>query len=207
MNILLSTAYFAPIQYFAKICTAQKVIIEGFEHYPKQTYRNRCVIYSANGPLTLSIPTSKGDELKIFTKDIRIDHSMHWQKIHFKAIESAYRCSPFYEYYIDDLTPFFERNFSFLFDFNNEILIKLSELTGIDLDLSFTSKFYESKESDILDLRYSMHPKSQKDIPDPGFNPPKYRQVFEPKSGFFQNLSILDLLFNTGPNTLLHLQQ
>ena len=94
MNLVISTAYLPPIQYFARLFKAEKIIFERYEHYPKQTYRNRCVIYGANGPLTLTVPVTKGNLLKIYTKDIKIDNSSNWRKIHLKAIESAYQNSP-----------------------------------------------------------------------------------------------------------------
>ena len=113
MNILISTVYFGPVQYYLSIFSAQQVIIEGMEHFPKQTYRNRCVVYGANGPLTLTVPVIRGNLLKKLTKDIRIDYSCNWQKNHLRAIESAYRNSPYYEFYIDEIMRFFNQHFNF----------------------------------------------------------------------------------------------
>lgn len=199
--LLLSTTYFGPIQYYSKLASVKKVVLERFEHYPKQTYRNRCVIYSANGPQTLSIPVSRGEELKIYTKDLRIDYAMNWQKIHFKAIESAYRCTPFYEYYIDDLILFFEKKYEFLFDYNLEIIHKLLSTINIDTKIELSDRYIKETDLGYQDLRETIHPKKRMNTIDREFTPPIYRQVFEPKHGFIANLSILDLLFNAGTDT------
>lgn len=205
-TVLLSTAYLGPIQYYSKLISSDKIVLEKFEHYPKQTYRNRCIIYSANGALTLSIPICRGNELKIYTKDVRIDYSMNWQKIHFKAIESAYRCSPFYEYYMDDYVSFYEKKYEFLFDLNLEIFYKTLENLGIRKEIKETSSYINEMPDDCLDYRYSIHPKKRM-LADPYYVSPVYHQVFEPKHGFIGNLSIIDLIFNTGPDTLNHLKQ
>ena len=206
-TVLLSTTYLGPIQYYSKLISADSVILERFEHYPKQTYRNRCVIYSANGPQTLSIPVTKGQELKIYTKDVRIDYSMNWQKIHFKAIESAYRCSPFYQYYIDDFIPFYDTKYEFLCDFNLALLTKILKTIGLQCNLTETKEYIKPSTYDYLDFRDLIHPKQRMFVPDNSFQPPMYHQVFEPKFGIITNLSIIDLLFNTGPETLNILHQ
>jgi WbqC-like protein family. len=203
--ILLSTTYLGPIQYYSKLISADEIVIERFEHYPKQTYRNRCLIYSANGPQTLSIPISRGEELKIYTKDVRIDYAMNWQKIHFKAIESAYRCSPYYEFYIDDLQPFFEKKYEFLYDLNISILNKILEIIGLTCTFKESNDYMVPEPGDT-DLREIIHPKKRMYQPDSAFDAPVYHQVFEPKFGFIPNLSIIDLLFNTGPEASVHLK-
>ena len=106
-TILMNTAYFPPVQYMERVKACDRIIIERHENYGKQSYRNRCDIMTANGVMTLSVPVSKGDAPKTLVKDIRIDYSVNWQKLHFKGIESAYKNSPFYDYYVDDLLPFF----------------------------------------------------------------------------------------------------
>jgi hypothetical protein len=207
MNILLSTTYFGPIQYYSKLLAAEKVVLERFEHFPKQTWRNRCLIYGANGSQTISIPINKGGHPKVFTKDLRIDYSLNWPKVHFKAIESAYRCSPFYEYYMDDLAPFFEKRYNFLYDFNLELMNTLCRLIGFTPNVTGTDDYWSNFPESWLDLRNTIHPKMRMSVPDERFIAPVYRQVFEPKLGFVGNLSILDLLFNTGTNALLHLKE
>ena len=104
-TVLLSTAYFPPIQYFTKFLLYKNILIEQYDHYGKQSYRNRCEIYGANGPLTLSVPVNKKHNQKILVRDVDIDYSLNWQKVHWKAIESAYNRSPFFLYYKDRLGP------------------------------------------------------------------------------------------------------
>jgi hypothetical protein len=171
--------------------------LERFEHYPKQTYRNRCVIYGANGPQILTIPVTKGQLLKIHTKDIQIDKSVNWTKIHFKAIESAYRCSPFYEHYIDDLLPYYERNYKFLYDFNLDLMNTILQMLDVEKSITGTDEFTKIVPKDYEDLREMIHPKQHNNASE--YKAPVYRQVFEPKLGFRPNLSIIDLIFNTGP--------
>ena len=132
---LLTTSYFPPIQYYSKLIKKEKIIIEQYEHYGKQSYRNRCDIYGANGLLTLSVPVIKGARKKIITKDIKIEYVEDWRKVHFKGIESAYRKSPFYEYYIDDIEPIFSKEYKYLLDLNNDILGVLNEILEISPDI------------------------------------------------------------------------
>lgn len=207
MDVLLSTAYFAPIQYYSKLHAAEKVILEKFENYQKQTYRNRCIIYSANGPQTLTVPIVRGTEQKILTKDVRIDYSMNWQKNHFKAIESAYRCSPFYEFYIDDLLPFFQNKETFLYDLNLRIFQTLTDIIKVQVNLYETEDYLFDIPDGCLDFRELIHPKKRMFKPDVNFYPPVYTQVFGTKNGFIANMSVLDLLFNTGTHAVSHLSR
>lgn len=198
MISLFSTTYLGPIQYYSKLIAAEHILMERFEHYPKQTYRNRCIIYGANGPQILTIPVTKGQQLKIYTRDIQIDNSVHWTKIHFKAIESAYRCSPFYQYYIDDLIPYYERKYNFLYDFNLELMKTIFQMLDVKKSITGTDEFMKIVPKDCKDLREMLHPKQL--VAGSEYKGPVYRQVFEPKSGFKPNLSIIDLIFNTGPD-------
>jgi hypothetical protein len=132
-TVLLSTTYFGPIQYFTKFILYPNRLIEQFDHYSKQSYRNRCIIYGANGALTLSIPVLKGPGQKTRVMDIRIDYSRNWRKLHWKGIESAYRHSPFFEFYMDDIQAFLEKKHDFLLDLNLDILdylLEAVEITG-----------------------------------------------------------------------------
>ncbi|HEY4787061.1 MAG TPA: WbqC family protein [Bacteroidales bacterium] len=201
MAFILSTSYLGPIQYYSKLISSEKIILERFESYPKQTYRNRCIIYSANGPQMLTIPVTKGRELKMYTKDICIDNSMNWPKLHFKSIESAYRCSPFYQYYIDDFIPFYEKKYQFLYDFNFKLLTKINEIIGMECNIEETNEYIKNIQDNYMDFRDIIHPKKRMYTPDTTFQHPVYHQVFEPKHGFIANLSIIDLIFNVGPET------
>lgn len=199
-TVLLSTTYLAPIQYYTKLAKFDKVIIEKYENFIKQTYRNRCVIYGANGILTLSIPVTK-DKPKELIKDIKIDYKTNWRKMHLKSIESAYRSSPFFEYYIDDFLPFYTKEFKFLIDFNTEIQNAVLESLELEKDIRYTTEYkYTHDLQETQDLREVITPK--RNIFDPDFIAPQYSQVFSQKHGFISNLSILDLLFNEGPNAI-----
>ena len=196
--LLLSIAYFAPIQYYSKLLQYEHVIIERHENYNKQSYRNRCTIFSANGLLDLMVPVVKPDQPKIPVTEVEISYDTLWQKQHLKAIESAYRRSPFYEYYIDDLMAFFNTPHQYLYAFNMQILQKICELIKIPFCVQESQCYIKPCEG-IIDLRNTIHPKPNRQHADPVFVPPQYTQVFSDKFGFKPNLSILDLLFHTGP--------
>jgi len=205
-TVLLSTAYFAPIQYYSKLVQFPNVLIEQFENYSKQSYRNRCNIFGANGELALTVPVVKASSKKILTKDVRISYDTDWQKLHWKGIESAYKSSPFYEFYIDDLVRFFDRKWDFLLDFNMEIQNEINSLIEIESSIKKTDDYIEDI-GQLVDFREGIHPKASKSIVDSSYVSNKYYQVFSDKQGFIENLSILDLLFNMGPDSLMHLEQ
>ena len=196
--ILLSTAYFAPIQYYSKLMHYDQVVIERHENYCKQSFRNRCTIYTANGLLDLVVPVVKSGEPKTPVTEVEISYDTLWQKLHFKAIESAYRRSPFFEYYIDDLMTFFNCRHRYLYEFNMQIMRTVCHITKIPFRVQESGEYMKSAEG-IIDLRGSIHPKPNRQNTNTEFVPPYYTQVFANKWGFKPNLSILDLLFNTGP--------
>lgn len=196
-HILLSTAYFPPVQYLTKFLAYDTVWIEAFENFTKQTYRNRTVILAANGPEALILPVEKGRSRKQLIKDIRISYDTNWPHIHWQAIVSAYHSSPFFEVLQDDFRPFFEKQYSFLLDFNLEILHTALEILELQPAIKQTADF-EEIPANCINLREAIHPKPQKALPDPRFTPQKYTQVFDDKFGFTPNLSCLDLLFNCG---------
>ncbi len=204
----LSTAYLAPVDYYRCLTEFDKIIIEQYCNYVKQTYRNRCIIASANGPQVLSIPVERTDSPKCLTKDIRISDHNNWRHLHWNAIVSAYNSTPFFEYYEDDFHPFYERKYEFLFDFNEALRELICRLIDIDLKVCYTS-VYGIVGSDILDseslsandFRETIHPKREPIHSE--FKP--YYQVFDSKFGFQSNLSIIDLLFNMGPESVLFL--
>lgn len=203
---LLSSAYLAPVQYYCKLFAFEEVIIEQHCHYLKQTYRNRCVIAAANGQMTLSIPIEKTTDKKQKTKDIRIASHGNWQHLHWNAIISAYNSSPFFEYYQDDFLPFYTKNYTFLFDLNEELRILISDLLQIENNnVSYSDSYIQHSEDNKYDFREIIHPKKGYAL-DNMFAPITYYQVFESRFGFLPNLSIIDLLFNKGPESLLILK-
>jgi hypothetical protein len=196
----LTTAYWAPIHYYTKLFSSPVVLLEQHEHYAKQTYRNHCRIAGANGMLQLTVPVVKRHGEKMPIREVRIDYTEAWQRNHWKALEAAYRSSPFFEYYADDFHPFYEKKEVFLFDLNEKILRTACELTGIKITIGYTEQFCPP-DACPNDYRYVLSPK----IPctaDAGFRPQTYYQVFSAVHGFMPNLSILDLLCNEGPNSL-----
>jgi hypothetical protein len=194
--LLLSTAYFAPIQYYSILVRNEHVVIEKHENYNKQSWRNRCAIYSSNGLLYLVVPVVKTDKPKIPITEVEISYDMPWQKQHFKAIESAYRRSPFYDYYIDDLMTFFNCRHRLLYEFNMQILNTVCLLMQIPFRVQESLQYVKTGDEGSIDLRNGIHPKANRHLDD-AFS--HYTQVFAEKRGFKPNLSILDLLFHTGP--------
>lgn len=186
---IIPTAYFGPIKYQA-IIAKQNCLVEHNEFFIKQSLRTRCLINGANGIITLKVPRIRKNSSKTIIKDIRINYDHPWQKEHWKSIKSAYQSSPFFEYYCDDLIYFFERKYSFLIDLNEEIQHKLTEIIDLENDLNYTKEFTPYFINDWRKYDFS---KSKNAI--------KYEQVFSHSNGFVPNLSILDLLFNVGPET------
>ena len=200
-RFLLFPAHFPSIAHFALMAQGQ-VVFEVEDNFQKQTYRNRYHIYSPNGLQVLTVPiqhTKTDGHQK--TKDVCIDNSMNWQKQHWKSLETAYRTSPFFEYYEDELHPLFVKKFSFLMDFNFEAINLLLEFLQIDPSFEKTNS-YQLKPENQKDFRQLINAKKGIELP---FE--KYTQVFAEKHGFLSNLSILDLLFNEGTNAIAYLER
>ena len=198
-NLLLTTAYFPPISYFSAINEAEHIFIEQYENFGKQSYRNRCEIMTAIGIIPLSVPVAKANS-KTLVIDLKIVYTTNWQKLHFKSIESAYKNSPYYEYYIDDIIPFFEKKETFLFDLNNVILATVSDLLKLKKDISYTADYIPEGCQNYTDLRTAIHPKASHRSPGIEFPSHPYRQTFSDRFPFTANLSILDLIFCCGPD-------
>lgn len=196
---ILPTAYFGPIQYYSKLLKYEEVLIEHHEHFPKQTYRNRCNIYGANGLLALSIPLKKRGE-RTPVKDIRIAYDQPWQNLHWRSLQASYRSSPYFEYYEDDLAPFYEKQYDFLIDFNSELHQLICDLLKIEKNTKPTQK-YEKTYGNADDFRGTISPKVNW-REDKDYEAKEYTQVFGNKFGFIPNLSIADLLFNEGPSAV-----
>ncbi len=206
MQILLSSAYLPPVQYFAHLQSAEQVWIEQYDHYQKQTYRNRCVIAAPDGPLSLTVPIEKPNTQKAFMRDIRISDHGNWRHLHWNAIESAYNHTPFFEYYKDDFRPFYEKKFDFLVDYNEQLCQLVCQLIDIDTSFQRTESYVAEPSNTIIDLRDAIHPKKEL-MNDASFGVIPYYQVFQERLGFLPNLSIIDLLFNMGPEAILVLQK
>jgi len=200
-TILLSLSYLGPLQLYCRYFETAKIIIEQNDTYQKQSYRNRCDIYGANGRLSLSIPVKheRGRRLKV--KETKIDYATDWRRLHWKGIESAYKSSPYFEYYRDIFEPYYRKEFIYLVDFckrlNDEILI----LLNYPIRPEFTQEFiFPGQIENGFDYRDLIHPKMSL-VADEGFRVIEYTQVFSQAHGFIPNLSILDLIFNIGPES------
>ncbi len=200
--VLLSTAYLAPVSYYVLLARAGKVVIEQHENYQKQSYRNRCLIAAANGPMVLSIPVKKTLAGKNSIRDIQLSGHGNWQHMHWSSLVSAYASSPYFAFYRDDIHPFYEKKYKYLFDFNEALREEICALLNLEPRLEYSKSYTTGPETETLDYRELIHPKKQRLeelLPGP------YVQVFDRKFGFLPDLSVLDLLFNTGPEASLFL--
>ncbi len=207
---LLSSTYFGPVQWYQKLNRYEACLIERCDSFIKQTYRNRCIIAATGGRQALTVPIVH-DEGDMLMRDVRISDHGNWRHLHWNALLSAYGESPFFDFYADDLRPFYEKRWAFLFDFNMEIMQKMCELLDIEPCVSTTDEYVflpddngsEATGTGIMDFRDAIRPKHP--LPDAEFEPQEYYQVYALKHGFQPNLSILDLLFNEGPEAVLYL--
>lgn len=203
-RILLSTAYFPPVQYMALVNEAGRVFIEREENYIKQTFRNRCYILTANGVMALSVPVLEGSFHKIAIKDIRIDYTKRWQQIHLRSIYSSYKASPYFDYYYEKVEKIISKSHTFLLDLNMESLQVLVDLMDIRPQITYTD-FFEPVKTCEPDWRYLISPKNRE--MDKLFRYKKYLQVFYDRFDFIPGLSSLDLIFNAGPDAVNYLPE
>jgi hypothetical protein len=193
MNILIHPTYFPSISHFATIVQAEKVTFEMEDNFQKQTNRNRTYIYSPNGIQLLNIPVKHSKIAHQKTKDIQIENDFDWQKQHFKSLEAAYRSSPFFEFFEDDLLPIFEKKHSFLMDLNLEVFELITRCLRMKIEYNATTEYiHEIESNEITDFRYLANGKKDQSQFE------SYTQVFDDKFGFINNLSVLDLVFNEG---------
>ncbi len=196
-EILLSTAYFPPVEYFSLIRGAEKVLIEKEENYIKQTYRNRCRILSSNGPVNLSVPVMKTLP-KTLLKDIAIDYSKRWQQVHIRALYSSYGRSPYFMFYSEGFEKILAKKHRFLLDLNTELLNECLNILKLERVIAFTSSFSMTADA-VNDFRYCISPKTFSE-----YKCKPYMQVFT-TGNFVPGLSVLDLLFNLGPDSIYYI--
>ena len=192
-KMLFSTAYLPPGEYLARLVQTNEAFIEREENYLKQSYRNRCYILSAGGRQLLSVPVLLGSVHKTLIKDIRIDYSKRWQQVHLGALSSSYNSSPYYLYYFEIIERIILNSHKYLLDLNMDLLLAIIEILNIDTKVSYTTEFKSVTEGEN-DFRYRINPKKKSD-----YSAKKYLQVFNTENGFVPGLSIVDLIFNTGP--------
>jgi hypothetical protein len=194
-KILVSTAYLPPVEYFAVISQAEEVLIEREENYLKQSYRNRCYILSSHGIQLLTVPVYLGSQHKTPIKDIRIDYSKRWQQVHLGAIIASYGSSPYFQYYFENIEKIISRKVDFLFDLNLELIDSVLRMLRLDSKITCTTDFEPSGESEN-DFRYKISPKEESH-----YSAREYMHVFD-SDRLIHRLSIIDLIFNTGPESL-----
>lgn len=201
-EILLHLPYFGPISHFQELVKPALIWFENEDNYQKQTYRNRMYIYGANGKLLLNIPIKhlpKSVPKKHQKyRDVKLETDFPWQKQHWKSLKSAYQTSPFFEFYEDELAPLFHQKYEFLMDFNYECFQIICECLQLNINFRKTKEYFREPEK-IIDKRNLINAKTDIIIPE-------YRQVFMEKEGFIPDLSMLDLMFNEGPNSLNYLR-
>ena len=197
---LLSSAYCAPVQWFQKLNRYDRVLIEQHDNFRKQTYRNRCVIATANGTQALTIPVENTAGGKCLRRAVRVSDHGNWRRLHWNALATAYGDSPFFDYYADDLHPMYVRKYDFLLDFNMEMTRLLCQLLDVRPQVELTTAYTAEAENDFRDVIRPKHP-----VTDDGFVPRRYYQVHGAARGFIPNLSVLDLLFNMGNEAIFYL--
>ena len=201
MSLYIPT-YFSPISQYAQIIKSNTIFFEMEDNFQKQSYRNRCYIYNSNGKQLLNIPLKekKGtSSLRKKTKDMLVDNNSHWQEHHLKSLQTAYRASPFYEFYEDDLLAIFKKKYTFLQDVNIDTYLFVTDALQINQQYSKTKEYEIITDKNdyriLADIK--KQPKKSRD---------KYIQMFDNKHGYIDNLSILDLLFMEGPNAISYLK-
>lgn len=199
-KLLVQPAYFAPIAQYAAILQAKTTEFETHDNFVKQTYRTRCYIYGANGKLLLNVPVSKAKAQKTLTTEVELNYEEDWQKLHLKSLQSAYRTSPFYEYYEADLTGIFTTKHKYLWELHQKVHAFVMDALQEEKPSSETTEYFNDY-TDKTDLRSWVEAKKKLNI-----DFPKYVQMFDDKHGFLENLSILDLIFMEGPNASLYLE-
>lgn len=198
MSLFIPT-YFSPISQYSEIIKSDSIIFEFEDNFQKQSYRNRCYIYNSNGKQLLTIPVKYSSKKgKIKAKDIVIENDIPWQDNHFKSLQSAYRTSPFFDFLEEDIAPIFSKKYKYLYDVNIDTFLFVMDT--LQFDANFTKTIVYQSKNTINDFRFLADRKHQ-----PKKQVESYTQMFDDKHGFIPNLSILDLLFMEGPNSISYL--
>lgn len=203
-TILLHPGYCIPIVHYACITQAEHVIFEALDNYQKQSYRTRTKIATASGILQLTIPIKHrrnpeaGHQLYF---NVRLENKFHWQRDHWRSLKVAYQTSPFFEYYEDTLEPLYTTTYDKLIDFNLAFHEIIMECLQLEKEITYTEEYFRNPKEPIIDLRTLISSKKESD-----YGLPEYHQLFHDKHGYLPNISILDLLFNEGPNAITYLE-
>ncbi len=199
-GLVLPVFYLPPVEYFAQLNQHKtNILMDAEEHFIKQTYRNRAHIYSPDGILALTVPVVKGAKVHTKVKDVKISYDFNWQRLHWMSLQNCYRRSAYFEFYEDSFAPLYQKRYENLFDYNMELLSLLCKLLKIKTEFKFTTE-YEESYPDSFDLRLSLDPKKKTQVAQK-----PYFQLFEERHGFLNNLSVVDLLFNQGPQAVNYL--
>lgn len=192
--------YLPPVSYFSRLKAVNfEFEIEKWEHFPKQTYRNRATVASPNGPLNLFIPVIKGSKYHTKIKDVKISYDFKWQRLHWMSMQTCYRNSAYFEYYEDEIAGFYHKEFKYLFDYNLELTGWLLKQLKQESTFNFTEA-YTKNLPEALDFRSASHFKLENNR-----NLKPYFQVFDDRNGFLPNMSFVDLLFSQGPQAKIYL--
>lgn len=196
---VLPSFYLPPVSYFHQIKVNYSAIcIDKYENYIKQSYRTRAIIGTANGPLNLIIPIVHEAKERKIMKDIKISYEFNWRRLHWLSIQTAYRSTPYFEFYEEEFADLYTLKEKYLIDFNSIQLERILKLLKIDRNIEYTDKYYESEPA-VVDLRKEINPKAR-NSDNSGCLP--YYQIFEDKIDFMADLSIVDLLFHQGPHAV-----
>ena len=197
---LLPMFYLPPVSWFTVVNKHKpNILIEKHEHLVKQTYRNRAHIYSPDGMLSLVVPVVKGAKVHTAVKDVKISNDFRWQRLHWMSMQTCYRRSAYFEFYEDDFARFYEEQFNFLYDYNEQMLNMVLKFLKMPVQLQHTQEYHRTYPQ-LVDYRSTIHPKKEAE-----FEQKHYFQVFEERKGFLKDLSIVDLLFNQGPQAVNYL--
>jgi hypothetical protein len=199
---LFSTAYFPPVSYVAALLQSNSIVVEQYETFPKQTYRNRTVIATANGLLGLTVPVVRTNGNHTYTKDMAICYNENWALKHWRAIESAYNSSPYFLYYKDEVEVILNKQHATLIELNMDILAFVVKKLKVKKEVILSDDYISQIGEGTIDYRNHFSPKNKELL-----SLPEYDQVFEDRYGFQSDISILDLIFNLGPDSLGYLKE